>query len=331
MKRIKWLSVIVCLAIGMVPGNIAHAASTNFTVTAVIPSNQIDKNQTYFDLRMEPKQTQTIQVRIDNHSDRQMTVIPSIINATTTLYGDINYTDEHAKADESLKFPLTSIVQPVHAVTLNGRESRLLDLRLVMPEEKQNGVILGGIHFIEKSDQAAKPEKHSAILIQNQYAYVIGLKLNEGTAVQPDLHFKSIKMYALNNQEIAAMNIQNSRAVIVHDLSVKTRVMKEGSKKIIQSGTKKNMRMAPNSNFDMPIIQNVASLRPGKYDVHLFAEANGKSWTADRTFVIKGDETVPAHRSPAYSSLYKWLGGALFIVLIAIIFYRLGKHQRKNG
>ncbi|WP_010632455.1 DUF916 and DUF3324 domain-containing protein [Sporolactobacillus vineae] len=330
MKTIKWLSVLACFAICLGTGNMAHAASTHFSVTAIIPNNQIDKRQTYFDLRMVPKQTQTIQVRIDNTSDQKMTVIPSIINATTTLYGDINYTDKHAKMDESMKFPLTLIAKQVHPVTLNGRKSKLLHLRLVMPKEKQNGVILGSIHFIEKNHSAVRAQKHPTVLVQNQYAYVIGLKLNEGTAVQPDLHFKSIKKQMLNNQEIMSINIQNSRPVIVHDLSVKTQLMKAGSEKILQSSTRKNMRMAPNSNFDLPIIRNPASLHPGKYVVHLSAEANGKSWTADRTFVIKGDETAPTHRLSPDAPFYKWLGGAVFIVCIAIIFYLLGKRQRKK-
>ncbi|RYL94084.1 DUF916 and DUF3324 domain-containing protein [Sporolactobacillus sp. THM19-2] len=330
MKMIKWLSVLACFAIGLVTGNMAHAAPTHFSVTAIIPNNQIDKRQTYFDLRMVPKQTQTIQVRIDNISDQKITVIPSIINATTTLYGDINYTDKHAKMDESMKFPLTSIVKQVRPVTLNGRESRLLPLKLVMPEEKQNGVILGSIHFIEKNNSTVETQKHPAVLVQNQYAYVIGLKLTEGTAVQPDLHFNSIKKQTLNNQKIVSVNIQNSRPVIVHDLSVKTRLMKAGSEKILQSSIRKNMRMAPNSNFDLPIIRNLASLHPGKYVVHLSAEANGQSWKADRTFVIKGDEAAPPHRLSPGAPFYKWLGGAVFIVCIAVIFYLLGKRQRKS-
>ena len=35
-----------------------------FAVNAVIPENQVDKNQTYFDLKMEPKQTLQVQMKM---------------------------------------------------------------------------------------------------------------------------------------------------------------------------------------------------------------------------------------------------------------------------
>lgn len=333
MKLIRGLFTIACLSIYVCSASISYAAPTDFSVKALIPNNQLDKRQTYFDLKMTPKQNQDIQVRIDNHTNKKITIIPSVINATTTIYGDINYTDEKAKPDESMKFPLTSIAKTAHVLTLNSRKSKLLNLHLTMPEEKQNGVILGGIHFIEKSASSANTESQSAIQIKNQYAYVIGLKLNEGKPVQPDLHFKSIKLYTLNNRKVVTVNIQNSKAVIVHDLSVKTQIRKVGAKKILQSDVKKNMRMAPNSNFDMPIIWNAAGLKAGKYDLHLSATANGKNWTADRTFVIKGQEAAAVNHNslPAASaSLYKWLGGAFLMVLVAVVFYLLGKRQKNR-
>lgn len=43
-------------------------------MTAVIPENQIDKNQTYFDLKMQPGQKQTIQVQMKNDTNKEVVV-----------------------------------------------------------------------------------------------------------------------------------------------------------------------------------------------------------------------------------------------------------------
>ncbi|PGQ04814.1 cell surface protein, partial [Bacillus thuringiensis] len=55
------LAVAICITVFNVK---VEAAEMKFAVTAVIPENQVDKNQTYFDLKMEPGQKQTLQVQM---------------------------------------------------------------------------------------------------------------------------------------------------------------------------------------------------------------------------------------------------------------------------
>ncbi|WKB35144.1 hypothetical protein QS257_15850 [Terrilactibacillus sp. S3-3] len=40
---------------------------------------------------------------------------------------------------------------------------------------------------------------------------MIGLELNEGQAVQPVLHFKTIKAHVFNNNKVVTVNIQTAR------------------------------------------------------------------------------------------------------------------------
>lgn len=335
MDKIRWLAILVgCFLIFLAPAHASYAGQANFSVTALIPNNQLDKNQTYFDLKTEPGQKQVIRVRVENLADKDITVVPSIINATTTMYGDINYTDPKAKPDKSMQIPLTSVAKiRISSMILKAHASKVLNVHILMPEQKSDGVILGGIHFQEKT-APAKNTSGSAVQIQNQYAYVIGLELNEGKTVQPDLHFNKIKAHVFNNNKVVTVNIQNSEAVIVNDLSVKTQIKADGSNKILQTDQKKNMRMAPNSSFDMPVVWKAADMQPGTYRMKIWATADGKEWSADKTFVIKSGEAAAVNQSTekteASSFNYGWIGGVFLIVLVAAIFYWLGRKQRNR-
>lgn len=58
-------------------------AAVSFSISAIIPDNQIDKDLSYFDLLMEPEKEQTIQVVISNSSDETI-IAKTQINAATT-------------------------------------------------------------------------------------------------------------------------------------------------------------------------------------------------------------------------------------------------------
>ncbi|WKB35143.1 DUF3324 domain-containing protein [Terrilactibacillus sp. S3-3] len=121
--------------------------------------------------------------------------------------------------------------------------------------------------------------------------------------------------------------------MIVSGLSVKTQIM-DSSGKVLQTDQKKNMRMAPNSNFDMPVVWKAAEMQPGTYRMKILAKAGGKHWSADRAFVIKSGEAAVVNQSTEKTEAskfnYGWIGGAFLILLVAAVFYWLGKRQRNR-
>lgn len=68
-----------------------------FAVTAVIPENQIDKSQTYFDLKMQPGQKQTIQVQMKNDTNKEVVVESFANTAITNSNGITDYSTVEAK------------------------------------------------------------------------------------------------------------------------------------------------------------------------------------------------------------------------------------------
>ncbi|MXS27782.1 WxL protein peptidoglycan domain-containing protein, partial [Enterococcus gallinarum] len=81
-----------------------------FTVESVIPDNQLDKNQTYFYLGVQPSNQQIIQVKIRSLQKEPVTVALSIHDAVNGTEGQIDYTQTSPKLDSSLTNSITQIV-----------------------------------------------------------------------------------------------------------------------------------------------------------------------------------------------------------------------------
>nr|WP_273715436.1 DUF916 domain-containing protein [Leuconostoc mesenteroides] len=73
------------------------ASEMNFSVNAVIPTNQIDKEKTYFNLKMAPKQEQDVTVTLKNNTKKDITVEIGINTAKTSSNGVIAYSESNIK------------------------------------------------------------------------------------------------------------------------------------------------------------------------------------------------------------------------------------------
>jgi hypothetical protein len=87
------LAGVVLCTFPLLNPTVTHAADVGYDVQAVIPENQVDKTKSFFDLRMQPDQKQTISVRINNTSDQDSEYKVTINQAYTSDQGFIDYSD----------------------------------------------------------------------------------------------------------------------------------------------------------------------------------------------------------------------------------------------
>ena len=83
---------------------------TKFTVTPVLPENQVSGTSSYYDLILAPKQSSTIVLDIKNKTDEKLSIVLTLANASTNDNGLIVYNDFDKPLDSSLKVPLTDLV-----------------------------------------------------------------------------------------------------------------------------------------------------------------------------------------------------------------------------
>ncbi|EAC9041728.1 DUF916 and DUF3324 domain-containing protein [Listeria monocytogenes] len=337
MKKIFAIIFACTFAIICLPNQHAEAAESNsFSVKAILPDNQVSK-ATYFDLQMEPKQKQKLNVEITNQSKEKMTINCVANTAITNEMGYVDYSIPKTKPDETLKYPFADITELSDSeITLEPNETKTWSVTIQMPEENYDGIILGGLHFQEKkAEEKEKESSENDVQIKNEYAYVIGVKLTEkATVVKPELELNKIKPATRNYRNVVEMNLQNTKATLVGGLAVDAKIYKKGSEKVLHESKRTDLSMAPNSNFNYSVDWENQELKPGKYKLHLVAKNKDDKWEWTREFTISSDEAKKANeKALGLEKDYTWMyiaGGLLLFILLIIATYSIGKRAAKK-
>ncbi len=334
-RRVIFIFLIFICASLEIQLSPVYAGEVNYSVRAIIPENQLDKQQTYFDLRMKPGQKEVINVEIFNSSNEDTNINVYITNPITTRNGLIDYSKTNARTDKSLKVPITEIATiEKNTVKVPARGSRVVPIQLVMPEEEFDGIILGGIYF----EKIPKQEETKVIQIKNKYSYVLGLKLSEtDKEIKPKLYLKSVKPGLVNYHTAVIANIQNSEPVMVGYLKINAKVYNSTGKEINKVNVE-NYQMAPNSVMPFPIDWHNKELTPGKYKLKLHAVYGKQSWNWTKEFVIQDKEAqhlnkqaVEIQKEPINFTLYVILGLSLIIIILVAIIFKLTRKNRQQN
>ncbi|WP_207696224.1 hypothetical protein DOK67_0002044 [Enterococcus sp. DIV0212c] len=327
MRNVKTMIYSLFLITLFFIGTPALAADMEYSISANIPENQVDKSQTYFDLRMKPGQKQDLTLNVSNAGDKEITlnIIPNV--ATTNQNGVIDFSEKDKAIDSSLKYPLTKLLSKEQKVTLAPKENKVVSFSLQMPEEELLGKIVGGF-YVYKDESGEKDKKsEGGVQITNKYAMVVGIQLTEkDDPVAPELKLNTIQPSLLNYRTAITANLQNTQPTFVNDLKVVAKVSKKGSKEVIHQTTKEEMAMAPNSNFDFPISWDNQEITPGKYSLELVASTKDNEWKFSKDFEINSkeakkltEEAIEVKKEPNYWLIGGIIAGIILVILIVIL------------
>ncbi|GAB0169930.1 DUF916 and DUF3324 domain-containing protein [Lysinibacillus sp. CTST325] len=320
----------------------ASASQFNFGVYTVIPENQIDKQKSYFNLKMEPSQKQTLTIQLKNDTEDDVIIEPKIHSATTNINGVVEYGPTTAERDSTLPYELGDLIQTDKEIRIPAKGSKELHLNITMPEEEFNGVLAGGITLEEKKESPEKTkDTNTGLSIENKYAYVVGITLQEtDEIVKQDLKLHDVKAGQVNARNVINATLQNPTATYLNSFEVDAEVTEKGKTEVLYKSKKQDMQVAPNSNFDYPIQLNGEKFKSGKYTLHVKAKSSKESWEFTKDFTIKGEEAKQFNAKdvsidgPSY--LAYMVGLLLFLVigLLVYIFYskkKIGKEKEQKS
>lgn len=359
------LALIALMLLGQLPALSVQAAtadstgSIGFYVRAVLPENQLDTSLTYFDLRMQPGQTQTLEVEVVNESDEAITVDLNAISASTNRNGVIDYKTSDIR-DKTLEHPFSELAAlETGALDIPANDSAMARVTVAMPQAEYDGVVLGGLVFTRRPTQPQ--QETQGMSLQNQYSYVIGVKLSENdTAVQPDFELESIQGETVNYQPAMVHSIRNRNAAIAKDVVLHV-VLRDGSGQVVGELERQGIDMAPNSLMPLAVTpqapageggengeadQNAGApeLRPGEYTSEVTLDYQGESWKFEQAFTIGSveaqqvnDQTIGAtsqngRGAPPSTLLIVLLAAAavIIIALFVIILLMLRRRKKEN-
>lgn len=318
-------------------GKIVSAEEMSFSVEAKIPDNQRDKDKTYFDLTVRPGQVQELEVALRNNTDKAVTVLVNANTAITNKNGVIDYSETAPELDSSLKYPFSKLAKTENEVKLAANESKIIRVKVTIPKESFDGIILGGIHFKQK-DSEDKKKSESGVQIENKFAYVIGVKLSENdTEIKPELKLFDVKAGQRNYRNVVLANLQNPTARILGKMSIDAKIYTSGSNEVLYQQKQSDLSMAPNSNFDYAVPLNDKAFIAGKYRLTMHVESSGETWDFEKEFEIKADEAEKFNKEAVEleesnnNLIYFIIGGViLLLIIIALIVWIIiqkKKHQ----
>ncbi len=312
------------------------ADGAGFTMEIVKPDNQIT-DATYFDLKVAPEQKQALQVRFINFEDKELKLQVSANPAFTNGNGVIEYSRYDFPKDKSAQYTLPELIkEKPQEVVLQPKEEKVVTFNMEVPKEPFKGMILGAFYALNKGDEDST-EKNQGMMIKNQYALVLGIKLQEDTETKviPELKLNDIKPGLNNSYTTVFANLQNIMPRSFGEMTVDAKVYKKGSKEVFKHTKKENQQMAPNSNYDFPIDWENEEIKAGDYPLHLIAKAGSKTWEFDRNFTIADSEADKLNEDAvglpekSYTWLYILIAVLLGIILMILAFI-LGRRQKKD-
>ncbi|MHC5247484.1 DUF916 and DUF3324 domain-containing protein [Enterococcus sp. LJL90] len=311
-----------------------NTTEVGYNIQAILPENQVNDQDSFFNLRMEPSQEQTIQFVINNTSSEETTFALSINQAYTNTQGFIDYSDADAQLDDSLKYAISDIATVDNSVTVAANSSATVPIELKMPAEEYAGQILAAIQVIKEQDDDSSG-------ISNSYGYILGLKLTENDqAVTRELNLLSVEpAISFGNTSVVA-TLQNPTMDAFGHLVYHADVYNLADNEIVRSvDYDNNMQMAPNSTYGFAIDWDNQALEAGDYRLALtVGDAKGNVWEFDEAFTITEQQAqeinsvtvdeVNTQRLPIW--VFIVIGAMTAIVLLFIIWLILAKRRKKD-
>lgn len=304
-----------------------------FTVESVIPDNQLDKNQTYFYLGVQPSSQQIVQVKIRSLQKEPVTVALSIHDAVNGMEGQIDYTQTSPTLDSSLTNSITQIVHLQNkeaTVTVKNFEEKIVNYEIRTPKEPFPGVKLGALRFVKQpEDESLKSNQFTST-----YAYTISIMLTEDK--QPfdegaELKLKKVDTTISGGLPVVQATFQNRQPKVMKGATITNWLTKKGQTKELLKKVQADVTVAPNSLLAMDLSLNEAALPAGTYTFHSQASAGNQEWHWRKNFTITQMQVKKwsASTSSAKSPQFFLIGGSILLLIVISVYFYLKKSRTK--
>lgn len=326
-KRLVECILIVFLIIGFPVLSLAQESQLRFYVTPEFSENQVDDSKRYFDLNLDPGETEALVVTLQNASTEKIQVAITPHTAYTNVHGVVEYGKDASDPDPTLIHSLSELIETPEVIELSGNETKTIEIPLKMPQEVFEGFLAGGLRIAEVREETETTEESGeGVAIKNEFAYVLGIVVsNKRDSVLPGLNLLDVFADQLNYRNVISATLQNVAPAFINRMSVEASVYKEGEDDVLYEAQAEQLQMAPNSHFHFPISLEGDRFQSGNYILRLKAISGEDEWEWERPFTIEGETARALNRQDVtLDSTPNWLliGGIFFIsCLLAIIVY----------
>lgn len=309
---------------------ITHAEDVSYAVNPVPTDKQLDTSVSYYDLKLEPNEKTSVTVSVVNNSDKPLTISTNVDRATTNSNGLVEYNNSKNFENVNLTYDISKLItisDPTFKIPAQGHKD--VTYTIEAPSKNFDGVLVGGINFIEKEEQDKEEDsqKKAGMAIKNRYAYSVAIILHgEKELPNNDVSTGKIKVEQLNGRNNIYFPIKNNSARFLNKTNVSAKVYEKGSDKKtpIYGEDKKDAQVAPNSIYKFQIGTNEEKLKAGKYTIIMEVSSKEQKWKFSQVFEITSDKAKKLNETAVIKekdySFFIYLGiGVAFLILVLTI------------
>lgn len=311
-----------------------NTEKADFEIQPITSVAQADTSLHYYDLKLKPDTKNTIKMRIQNFTDKKITVNSELQNGMTQMGGDMKFQSSIKGLDLSAKMPLTtiaSIKKSARTIQLDPQETKIVEAEIKMPAENFNGMIAGGWKFIEYRDN-----KSSDQTISSNYAYMISINLRGAHyKVYPELKYASTKPILYDSRPAMGIKLRNTQPMVLKNVHFKAVVSKAGLFSDKRLYEKEGSSIAPNSSVTLPVSWTYDNMKAGTYKVAVKVTGENlwnklpMSWTFKKTFKVSKSEAANLNKRSLQRPTNKWLyviaANGVLLLVAAYGLYRVIK------
>lgn len=330
--HIIMLSSLVMMLVLSTPSVILAQSEFSFSVEPIFSENQIQETTSYFDLNIEPGESETFGILLNNFTDQPVEVEISAYTAYTNVNGVVEYGREPEEKNSTLTHALGDLLTTPGIVTIPSRSSIEAPIKITMPEESFTGLLAGGLRIQEVKEDNTSGEE--GLAIENAFSYIIGvIASNNRAPVIPDLELLDVFASQLNYRNVFSATLQNYTPTFINQLEVEAEIRAVGQEEVLYEAQSSGMQMAPNSHFDFPIPLEGERFQAGDYVLSMVARSGEYEWSWEHEFTVDAQEARQFNRQDVEigSGINVWIIILIgfIILLVAIIIYLLLKQKNK--
>nr|WP_242589887.1 DUF916 domain-containing protein [Enterococcus sp. DIV0660C] len=289
--------------------------SVGFNVKAILPENQLNKENSFFDLRVSPNQKQEIELLITNTSNKEEVYDISINQAYTNKQGFIDYALKAESEKNQYKFPIEEIVDVPDKVTVPANQSKKVPISLKIPDKSFVGEILSAFQI--------KKEDNDQSGINNSYGYIIGLRLTQNDQqVKRNLTLEKVEAKEISQQDKLLITFHNPEMESYGSLKYKITMVNTKDNKTVYNKEFKDLQIAPESLYEMEFNLEEQKIPKGIYQVKVeVSDAKNNKWNFEQNVEVQKNSRSRQVSHANKDRVIKFFGLFILVVILLISFF----------
>lgn len=277
-------SLLICLFVFFSFTTSVNAVTANYSVSPVKSDRQNNLDVSYFDLKLTPGELTNLTVVVVNNSSESIKIQTFVDYASTNSNGVVEYKNSQNFQSAQLAYRMQDLIIPDDdVIQLEPQEQKTVTYEVKAPPQVFQGVIVGGINFVEVETE--KADTSQGMSIKNQLGYSIAVLMHgEMNVDKANIEIDSLKHNQVNGITSLVIPIVNKSPIFLNQLSIDVTV-KRGNK-VVYTANKNKAQQAPNSVYNYPIEIEDQDLTPGKYVAEINLSSKGQEWQFERELMI---------------------------------------------